>query len=261
MKPNDWTGTGAHSRRSRMVYLQSGQQPVAVTVVAAPAVVANSANRAAVHLYRVVFTGSILSIASRRLIRRRRPTVTVHLDSNVKPVISVDLQVGLKVLDMDMAGLLIGDLAHRAGVSPATIRYYEQVGLLPAPFRSAAGYRRYSDAAVDELRFIRKAQALGFSLDEITEILKLSRSGKTPCSRVLSLAHQHLAAIAERIRQLQTFHDQLAQELAKWDGKQTPTCAGLCQIIASSEQGDASKDDNVPNLRPRRPARRTTGRR
>lgn len=155
-----------------------------------------------------------------------------------------------------MAGLLIGDVAQRAGVSAPTIRYYEQVGLLPAPIRSASGYRRYNDGAVDELRFIRKAQALGFSLDEITDILKLSRSGKTPCSRVLSLAHQHLAAVAERIRHLQTFHDQLAHELAKWDGKKTPTCRGLCQIIATSEPGDASSDDPSPNLRSRRPTRR-----
>ena len=155
------------------------------------------------------------------------------------------------MFNRDMAGLLIGDIADRAGVSAATIRYYEHVGLLPAPVRSASGYRRYSDVAVDELRFIRKAQALGFSLDEITEILRLSRSGKTPCSRVLSLAHQHLAAVAERIRHLQTFHDQLAKELAKWDGEKTPTCGGLCQIIATAEQGDVSTDEPSPNLRPR----------
>lgn len=162
----------------------------------------------------------------------------------------------MKVLNRGMAGLLIGDVARAAGVSAPTIRYYEQVGLLPPPVRSTSGYRRYSDVAIEELRFIRKAQALGFSLDEITEILKLSRSGKTPCSRVLSLAHQHLAAVAERIRHLQTFHDQLAQELAKWDGKKTPTCGGLCQIIATSEPGDASSDDTSPTLNPRRARRK-----
>jgi DNA-binding transcriptional MerR regulator len=80
-----------------------------------------------------------------------------------------------------MAGLLIGDVARRTGVSAPTIRYYEGVGLLPSPPRSGAGYRRYSDATIDELLFIRKAQALGFSLDEIAEILQLSRSGTAPC--------------------------------------------------------------------------------
>src|SRR5918996_3065646 len=113
-----------------------------------------------------------------------------------------------------MSGLLIGEVAQRAGVSAPTVRYYEEIGLLPPARRSTAGYRRYSEDTVEELRFIRKAQALGFSLDEIAEILRLSRSGKTPCSHVLSLAHQHLAAVEERIRQLQQFKDHLAAELA-----------------------------------------------
>jgi DNA-binding transcriptional MerR regulator len=158
-----------------------------------------------------------------------------------------------------MAGGLIGDVAKRAGVSPPTIRYYEEIGLLPAPARSSAGYRRYPQTTVDELLFIRKAQALGFSLDEVAEILKLSRSGKPPCSHVLSLAHQHLAAVDERIRQLQRFRQQLAAELAKWDGKNTPTCRGLCQIIASAEPGTDAEDVNL-HLKPRR-ARRQKGNR
>jgi MerR family transcriptional regulator, mercuric resistance operon regulatory protein len=140
-----------------------------------------------------------------------------------------------------MAGLLIGDVARRAGVSAPTIRYYEEIGLLPSPARSSSGYRRYSERTVEELQFIRKAQALGFSLDEIGQILKLSRSGKTPCSHVLSLAHQHLAAVDERIRQLQRFRRQFAAEVAKWDGKKNPTCGGLCQIIATADTDGAEE--------------------
>lgn len=142
-----------------------------------------------------------------------------------------------------MAGLLIGDVAQRAGVASPTIRYYEEIGLLLAPPRSSAGYRRYSETTIEELRFIRKAQALGFSLHEIDKILRLSRSGKTPCSHVLSVAHEHLTAVDERIRQLQRFRHQLAGELAKWDGKETPTCRGLCQIIAGAEQDGGAKVD------------------
>jgi DNA-binding transcriptional MerR regulator len=134
-----------------------------------------------------------------------------------------------------MSGLLIGEVAQRAGVSAPTVRYYEEIGLLPPARRSTSGYRRYSEDTVEELRFIRKAQALGFSLDEIAEILRLSRSGKTPCSHVLSLAHQHLAAVEERIRQLQQFKDHLSGELAKWNGKTTPTCHGLCEIITAAD--------------------------
>ena len=135
-----------------------------------------------------------------------------------------------------MAGFLIGEVAQRAGVSATTIRYYEDIGLLTKPSRSSAGYRRYSESTVEELRFIRKAQALGFSLDEIAEILDLSRSGQTPCAHVRSLARQHLAAAEERIRQLHRFRDQLAAQVAKWDAQETAvTCAGLCQLIANAE--------------------------
>jgi DNA-binding transcriptional MerR regulator len=140
-----------------------------------------------------------------------------------------------------MAGLLIGDVAKRTGVSAPTIRYYEGIGLLPSPARSSAGYRRYSDATIEELRFIRKAQALGFSLDEVAEILKLSRSGKAPCSHVLSLAHQHLTAVDERIRQLRVFRRQLATDVALWDKQRTAgTCTGLCPFITDAEPPTAN---------------------
>jgi len=145
-----------------------------------------------------------------------------------------------------MSGLLIGDVAERTSVSAPTIRYYESIGLLPTASRSSTGYRRYTERTVEELQFIKKAQALGFSLDEITEILKLSRAGTTPCSRVLDLAHRHLAALEERIQQLTRFRDQLASEIGKWDGRREPTCQGLCQIIAAAEQmpADGHIDQN-----------------
>lgn len=136
---------------------------------------------------------------------------------------------------MRMAGLLIGAVAKKAEVSTPTIRCYEEIGLLRPPVRGSSGYRRYSAAAVEELRFIKKAQKLGFSLEEIKEILKLSRAGATPCGRVLDLAKRHLAMVEEQIAQLEKFRSQLAEEVAKSDGKTTPTCEGLCQIISTSE--------------------------
>src|SRR2546425_13377783 len=137
-----------------------------------------------------------------------------------------------------MAGLLIGDVAERAGLTAPTIRYYESIGLLAAAPRSSTGYRRYTVTTVEELRFIKKAQTLGFSLEEIGEILKLSRAGDTPCSHVLDLSRRHLRAVEERIQQLTRFRDQLAGELAKWDGKREPTCRGLCQIIVNADEGE-----------------------
>lgn len=140
-----------------------------------------------------------------------------------------------------MAGLLIGDLAERANVAAPTIRYYESIGLLRRASRSNGGYRRYSEGAIEELLFIRKAQALGFTLAEVAEILQLTRSGKAPCERVFALARQHLASIEERIRQLEGFRNHLIAELAKWDGRAGTMRDGVCQIIAR-----ADVDPDVP---------------
>jgi DNA-binding transcriptional MerR regulator len=149
---------------------------------------------------------------------------------------ALDLQVDFRVCTRDMAGLLIGEVAERTGLTAPTIRYYESIGLVKAPVRSDAGYRRYSEASVEELGFIKKAQGLGFSLDEIAEILKLSRSGTAPCEHVLDLAERHLVAVDERIRQLTVFRQQLASEIGKWRGTRKPTCEGLCQIISSAKE-------------------------
>jgi DNA-binding transcriptional MerR regulator len=142
----------------------------------------------------------------------------------------------LKVFNQAM---LIGDIARLSDLSPATIRYYEEIGLLTAPARSESGYRRYSSAAIEELGFIRKGQALGFSLDEIGEILKISRAGAAPCGHVLELAERNLAATEERIMHLQAIRDRLADRIAKWKGKAVPGCAAgtgtLCEIINSAE--------------------------
>jgi MerR family transcriptional regulator, copper efflux regulator len=135
-----------------------------------------------------------------------------------------------------MAGLLIGEVAERTGLTAPTIRYYESIGLVKPPARSESGYRRYSESTVQELTFIKKAQALGFSLDEIAEILTLSRAGQRPCSHVLDLARRHLAAVDERIQQLRRFRTQLAREIGKWDGRREPSCDGLCEIIDTAEE-------------------------
>jgi MerR family copper efflux transcriptional regulator len=156
-----------------------------------------------------------------------------------------------------MSGLLIGEVAAQTGLSAPTIRYYESIGLLRAPLRSRAGYRRYSERTVSELRFIRKAQALGFALDEVREILRLSRSGKQPCAQVLALAHAHLMAVEERIRQLQQFRDYLASEVSKWDERRAAvTCNGLCEFIADSQPESVS----VPFTASVQPQRRAAAR-
>jgi DNA-binding transcriptional MerR regulator len=96
----------------------------------------------------------------------------------------------------------IGDLATRAGLTPKTIRFYEQAGLMPEPPRTPAGYRDYPAAALSRLSFIRQAQAAGFMLTEIRAILTIRDSGRPPCQHVTSLIASHLAQVNRRIAEL-----------------------------------------------------------
>ena len=153
-----------------------------------------------------------------------------------------------------MKGLRIGELAAQTGFNAPTIRYYESIGLLKAPARAASGYRTYSERSVKELTFIRKAQAFGFELEEIAEILTLSRSGRQPCGRVLSMARRHLEVVDDRLRQLQEFRNHLATAVARWEAKNTAvTEDGLCCFIATTQPaGDASPETATPHVRSRR---------
>ena len=155
-----------------------------------------------------------------------------------------------------MPPLNIGEVAERAGVTAPTVRYYESIGLLKKPARSDAGYRRYSEATVAELEFIKKARALGFSLDEIGEIVQLTRSGRRPCARVIDLARTRLADVDEQMRKLTAFRAQLARELARWEGPGDPGCDGMCQMIESSKPRPGAEFPDT-GLKIRRGAKRT----
>lgn len=116
-----------------------------------------------------------------------------------------------------MAGTTIGAAAKAAGVRVDTIRYYEHIGLLrPAP-RSAAGYREYAHADVTRVRFIRRAQYLGFSLGEIAVLLSLRASDTARCAEVLRLTNARIEetqARAEQLLEIKQALEQLAAECA-----------------------------------------------
>ena len=123
--------------------------------------------------------------------------------------------------------LRIGQLAGQLGLNPKTMRYYEQVGLLPKPHRTAAGYRLYDAGDRDHLRFVLKAKAIGLTLAEIKEILALKRDGQQPCEHVLILLDRKLAAIEHRLRVLADFRDELAvlrQEAVETMGSDACVC-------------------------------------
>lgn len=105
--------------------------------------------------------------------------------------------------------LHIGELSKRTGVPSKTIRYYEEIGLLPQPHRAANGYRLYSEEDADRLQFIRRARALNFALDEIAEILAFRERNEPPCRHVMDLICHQIDEIESRIRDLERIRDEL----------------------------------------------------
>src|SRR5437667_11678794 len=95
----------------------------------------------------------------------------------------------------------IGELAKRSAVTVQTVRFYERLRLLPEPQRKDSGYRVYSESDLKRLRFVRQAKSLGFSLNEIREILRMRERGHCPCGDVVSIAQRHMRTVEEHSRQ------------------------------------------------------------
>lgn len=127
-----------------------------------------------------------------------------------------------------------GELAEQAGVGVQTLHYYERLGLLPKPDRSASNYRLYPAGALRRIQFVKKAQALGFVLEEIKEILGLREQGRAPCRCVADVGKKHLQELDVRIAALQEFRRELAAVVPEWE-KETSRqrkCAGeFCDLI------------------------------
>lgn len=130
----------------------------------------------------------------------------------------------------------IGELAALTGVTNKTIRYYEDIGLLPSPRRSANDYRDYDDDAVDRLRFVRDAQATGLTLTEIGWILDARGHGKTTCSHVVELLEAHLEELDRHIAELRHTRRQLAEITLRAQRLDPADCTdpNRCQTIAVS---------------------------
>jgi DNA-binding transcriptional MerR regulator len=131
----------------------------------------------------------------------------------------------------------IGELSNRTGVTTKTIRYYEDIGVLPVPFRSANGYRDYEDSAVERLRFIRDAKATGLTLGEISSVLELREQNAPTCEHVAGLLEHHLEALDEHIRTLRHARRQLAALADRARSVDPADCTDphRCQTIAPND--------------------------
>jgi len=127
----------------------------------------------------------------------------------------------------------IGQAAAASGVSAKMIRHYEGVGLLPESRRSAAGYRQYTDSEVGTLRFIRHSRDLGFSIEQIRELLGLWQNRRRPSRQVRALAQAHLQELDQKLRELHAMKASLEHLVQCCQGDDRPECP----IIESLESG------------------------
>jgi MerR family copper efflux transcriptional regulator len=127
----------------------------------------------------------------------------------------------------------IGEFAHRSGLAASALRYYEQLGLLPAPQRTASGYRSYGDDALDRLAFIRSAQAVGLTLAEVGQVLGIRDAGEAPCQVVTDLIERRHAEVRARIAELQSLERELAdleERAARLEPRDCDS-SGVCHVI------------------------------
>jgi len=146
-----------------------------------------------------------------------------------------------------MAEMFIGEVAAQLGLNPRTLRYYEALGLLPAPARTLRGYRVYDEDTVQRLAFISKTKSLGLTLKEIGQILALRESGQLPCSSVQHMLQEHAERIDRHIAQLRALKADLTALLNRWhrapqhNGKVGHICPRIETYSALQEKHNATK--------------------
>jgi Cu(I)-responsive transcriptional regulator len=123
--------------------------------------------------------------------------------------------------------LRIGDLAKATGTKVETIRYYERAGLLPVPGRTPGNYRTYGPAHLNRLSFIRRARDLGFTIEQVRELLDLADDRDRPCGAVDAIAREHLAEVERKIADLNA----LRRELAELIGRCRRGTVAECRIV------------------------------
>jgi len=129
----------------------------------------------------------------------------------------------------------IGDVARLTRIKVPTIRYYEQIGLLPAPGRSEGNRRCYSEGAIRRLTFIRHARELGFEIETIRELLALQDEPDRPCDDIDALASEHLAVIEEKIARLTALRREMQRMLKSCRGGRVAECRVIESIGKSPD--------------------------
>ena len=130
--------------------------------------------------------------------------------------------------------LKIGEVARRSGTGIEALRFYERSGLLGRPGRTQSGYRVYDEAVLQRLDFIKRAQVLGFSLDEIKRIVADKQAGRSPCLEVREIVRHRLEELDERLKEMRRYRRELGAALSQWE--ETGELDGhVCGLIEGTE--------------------------
>jgi DNA-binding transcriptional MerR regulator len=129
--------------------------------------------------------------------------------------------------------LTISKLAKRAGVSSKTLRYWEGLGLLPRAARTHTGYRLFDSESLRYVAFIQKSKAIGLTLAEMLEVLRLARRGRCPCPEVIQWTEQKVKSLEGQIEALSTLLRRLKRIRRRWSERSCPPdqCGEVCQLI------------------------------
>ena len=144
----------------------------------------------------------------------------------------------------------IGDAARLSGVSPKMVRHYESLGLLPRVARTDSGYRQYSENEVHTLRFIRRARDLGFSMEEIGELVSLWQNRRRASASVRRIAQKHADELAQRIAAMQEMQRTLQHLIHCCHGDERPECP-ILEDLAGGERASSSRPELHKTLSPR----------
>ncbi len=132
--------------------------------------------------------------------------------------------------------MMIGDLARQTGSKVTTIRFYEEIGLMPLAARTDAGRRTYGKSDLQRLSFIRHGRELGFSVDEIRSLIALSADPEQDCEAAAAIARKQLAAVEDRIARLEALRDELKRATATCEGGRIADCSVIEAIARLGER-------------------------
>jgi MerR family Zn(II)-responsive transcriptional regulator of zntA len=132
--------------------------------------------------------------------------------------------------------MTVSEISREGGVAPHVVRYYARIGLLNPDRNPDNGYRHFAQADVQRLRFIRQAQSLGFTLEQVSQVLEESDAGRSPCADVRAILRERIRENREKIAELTRLQDRMEDALRSWEDMpdQSPRCTSVCHLIETA---------------------------